>query len=378
MIFLVSILKCDNYDYSNMLDVVNKSFENLGGIEKYISKGDKVLLKANLIMKKSPEDAATTHPALIYALAKTLIDYGADVTIGDSPGGPFSEVLLKGLYKQTGMEEAARLSGAKLNFDTSSTVVPFPDGESLKSFTVANMVLNADKVISVCKLKSHGMTRYTGAVKNMFGAIPGTTKAEYHFLCKDVESFSKCLTDICLLTKPCLSFMDAVMAMEGNGPTSGTPRFVGAVLAAENPFELDICGAKIINTPVNEIPLLKHAVEKNLCAGNSDYIELLGDNIKDFIVADFKVPQNKSIHFLKNSKLIKKFVNPRPVFNHSACIGCADCAKNCPAKVIEMVNHKPKIKNMEECIRCFCCQELCPKKAVDIYKPLVLKVLSKL
>jgi len=361
-----------------MLEVVKKSFENLGGIEKYIKKGEKVLLKANLIMKKSPEDAATTHPALIYALAKTLVDYGADVTIGDSPGGPFSEVLLKGLYKQTGMEDAAKLSGAKLNFDTSSTLVDYPDGEALKKYTVANMVLNADKVISVCKLKSHGMTRYTGAVKNMFGAIPGTTKAEYHFLCKDVESFSKCLTDICLLTKPVLSFMDAVTGMEGNGPTSGTPRFVGAVLASENPFELDICGAEIINTPVEEIPLLKYAVERKLCAESSEKIEIKGEKVKDFIVENFKVPQNKSIHFFKDSKLIKKFVNPRPVFNHSICIGCADCAKNCPAKVIDMVKNKPKINNIEDCIRCFCCQELCPKKAVDVHKPFILKLLSKL
>lgn len=383
MIGLISILKCENYDYENMLTVVQKTFNNLGGIEKYIKKGEKVLLKVNLVMKKSPEEAATTHPALVYALAKTLVDYGADVTIGDSPGGPFSETLLKGMYKHTGMEDAAEKSGAKLNFDTSSAVVENPDGIALKKLTVATMVLNADKVISVCKLKSHSMTRYTGAAKNMFGTIPGTTKAEYHFNCQDVESFSVCLADICLFSSPVLSFMDAVEAMEGNGPTAGTPRHVSAVLAGENPFELDLCGAKIINTPPMEIPLLKHAIERRLCPDSAESLDISGDNINDFIVKDFKVPQNKSMYFLGQNppefllKFVKKHINPRPVFDHSICVGCGDCADNCPAKVIAMENRKPHLVSTEKCIRCFCCQELCPRKAVSVYKPFILRMLSK-
>ena len=380
---MVSILSCENYDYENMLKVVKETFDNLGGIEKYIKKGEKVLLKVNLVMKQAPEEAATTHPALAYALAKTLVDYGAEVTIGDSPGGPFSETLLKGMYKHTGMEEAAALSGAKLNFDTTSSLVDNPNGQTLKKLTVANMVLNADKVISVCKLKTHSMTRYTGASKNMFGTIPGTTKAEYHFNCQDVESFSVCLTDICLFANPVLSFMDAVEAMEGNGPTAGTPRHVGAVLAGTNPFELDICGAKIINTSPDEIPLLKHATQRGLCKKYVDEIEIIGEKIDKFVVEDFKVPQNKSMYFLgKNPpeflmNFVKKHINPRPVFDHNVCVGCGDCAANCPAKVIKMENRKPHLISTEKCIRCFCCQELCPRKAVSVYKPFILRMLSK-
>ena len=380
---MVSIKKCDSYNYEEVLSVIKETWKNMGGIEKYIKKGENVLLKVNLVMRKAPEEAATTHPAVVRAVAQTLVEYGANVTIGDSPGGPFMETLLKSIYKHTGMEEAASLSGASLNFDTTSSVHKNPDGHALKSITVANMVTNADKVINICKLKSHSMTRYSGAAKNMFGTIPGTTKAEYHFTCQDIESFSKCLTDICIFANPVITFMDAVTAMEGNGPTAGDPRHVGVILAGENPFELDICGSRIINTVPNEIPLLKHAIERGLCADDYKKVEIKGDNIENFVVEDFKVPQNKSMYFLgKNPpkfvlKFINKHINPKPVFDHKTCIGCGDCAKNCPAKVIEMKNHKPYLIDTEKCIRCFCCQELCPKKAVSVHKSAVLKLLSK-
>ena len=378
----VSIKKCDNYNYEKVKKSVEQCFENLGGIEKYIKKGERVLLKTNLVMRKEPKEAATTHPAVTAAIAEILTDYGAYVEIGDSPGGPFNEVILKSIYKHTGMESAARKSGASLSFDTTSKTVKNPYGAKLKELTLTNMVLKADKVISVGKLKTHCMTRMTGAVKNMFGAVPGTKKAEYHFNCQDIESFANCLCDICAFVNPVLSFLDAVTGMEGNGPTAGKARHIGLIMAGDNPFELDMAAAKVINTPPEEIPLLKCAIDRRLCSMDLSKTEFFGEPLSDCVIKDFAVPENKSVHFFgKNTpKFVLNFasthIHPHPVFTKK-CVGCGICAENCPAKIITIKNKRAKA-DLRKCIHCFCCQELCPQKAVDIKRPVILKLMSKL
>ena len=339
-------------------------------------------MKVNIVMRKKPEDAATTNPIFVAALAKTLVDYGCNVIIGDSPGGPFNEVMLRAIYKTTGMEHAAKISGAHLNFSTESTTVENPNGNMLKKLTVAKFAVAADKIISVSKLKSHSMTKMTGAVKNMFGIIPGTVKAEYHFNYPDADAFSESLIDICQYARPVLSFMDSIYAMEGAGPTAGIPKKVGAILASPNPFELDLAASVILNAKATEFPLIKHAIERNLCSKDIAGIEFVGDEISQFIQKDFKLPDIKSIHFLgKNTpkiieRAVKRNLQPKLFFNTSLCVGCGDCAKNCPAKVIKIENKVPHV-NLEKCIRCFCCQELCPMKAVEIKRPFLFKILSK-
>ena len=380
---LVSVVGCNNYEYNKVSLAIEKSITNLGGLEKYLNKGETVLLKVNLVMRKHPNNAATTHPIFVQALAEIIITYGCQVVIGDSPGGPFSEILLRPLYKTTGMAEAALLSGASLNYNTSVTEVETPNGLLQKKLTVATFATKVDKIISVAKLKSHCMTKMTGAVKNMFGIIPGTTKAEYHFEKSDIANFSDCLIDICLYGNPILSFVDGIIGMEGNGPTGGTARNTAVVLASDNPFELDLAMSKIMNLSIDEVPLLKRMVERKLCSKNADYIKTAGDNIDQFIAKDFIIPKTNSMHFLGNNppKFLKKFVQnnfqSKPIFKYSNCIGCGDCVLNCPAKIITMKGQKPDI-DLTKCIRCFCCQELCPKNAVDVKQPFILKVLSKL
>lgn len=379
---MVSVEKCDSYEYEKIKSAVQKCADNLGGFGKYIKKGEIVLIKPNLIAKKEPDDAATTHPYVVAAIAELVSAQGAKAIIGDSPGGPFNAAVLKALYKTTGMEDAAALSGASLSYDTTSTTVDNPSGERLKKLTVTNMALKADKIISAAKFKSHSMMYLTGAAKNMYGTIPGTTKAEYHFFCQDTASFANALIDICLFTKPVLSFTDAVYGMEGNGPTGGDKRFIGAIIASENPFEADLAMAQTAGAKPEEIPMLKEAIRRRLCTDEAKKLEFCGCAPEQFIMSDFKIPRNKSIYFLGDNvpvfleNFIKRHMSPKPVFNSALCIGCGECMRSCPAKVITMPQHFP-VADIQNCIRCYCCQELCPKKAVTIKVPAVLKLMAK-
>lgn len=379
---IVSLVECREYDYNLVKKSIIESFNNLGGIEKYINKGDKVLLKLNLLMKKKPEEAATTHPIFTKALAEVLIEYGAKVIIGDSPGGPFNERMLKGIYKVCGIDKIADETGAILNYNTNGIEVPNPEGKYLKNLTVAEMIKEADKVISVSKLKTHGLAVFTGAVKNMFGIVPGLIKAEYHLTMPEIEEFSDALVDICLCGKPTLSFMDGIVGMEGHGPSAGEPREIGAVLASASPYHLDVVATSIINLNPIEVPTIKRCIEREICTGTFEDIELVGEKIEKFIIEDFVIPETRTIKLVSDwmPQFVRSFIDnmtrPRPIFSHEECIGCRDCEEACPPKVINMKNNKP-IVSLEGCIRCFCCQELCPKKAVKIHRPWMLRKMAK-
>ncbi|EOC99574.1 DUF362 domain-containing protein [Caldisalinibacter kiritimatiensis] len=379
----VSLVECRDYNYDLVKKSVVKSFENLGGIEKYINKGETVLLKINLLMKKRPEEATTTHPAVVKALAEVIIEYGANVLIGDSPGGPFNERMLKGIYKVCGMEKVAEETGANLNYNTNEMTVKNDKGKILRNLTVTEMLKDVDKVISVSKLKTHGMATFTGAVKNMFGIIPGVLKAEYHLKMPDIKDFSDVLVDICEYANPVLSFMDGIVGMEGEGPSAGDPREVGVLISSTSPHHLDVVATSIINLKPTDVPTIQRSVERGLCKGNLDDVKLIGGSIEKFRIEDFKVPKTKSIDFISDIlpkpvvNMLNSMLRPKPVFNYKDCVGCGDCAANCPPKVIEMVNNRPVV-DLDGCIRCFCCQELCPKEAVTIRRPLLMRVLSKL
>lgn len=380
--YKVILNRCETYEYKKIKELLKKQIDALGGMDKFVNKGETVAIKPNLVMKKAPDEAATTHPSLIRAAAELVIEAGGRAVIAESPGGPFNELMLKSIYKTCGMTEAAELSGAELNFDTSTSEYPFPEGMLLKRITAAEAIVRADKIINVCKLKTHGMATMTGAVKNMFGVIPGTMKAEYHLNRSNITDFANALIDICLFSHPILSITDAVDCMEGNGPTGGTPKYVGAVMTSENPFALDIASAYILGIDTKKIPVCAEAIKRGISPESIKDIVLLGDDIESLRVKDFVIPKTKPINVTENlPKFLYRFVNgilqPYPCFDHTKCISCGRCAANCPPKALSMENGKPSF-NKEKCIRCFCCQELCPAVAVEIRKPLLYKMFSSL
>ncbi len=377
----VVLKACKTYDVARIKRELVDSVDLLGGLNQYVSRGERVLLKVNLLMKKRPEEATTTHPAFVEALAEILLEHGCEVIIGDSPGGPFTQSALKGIYKACGYETLAKSLPVTLNYNVNAIEVHSDTCKILKKLSVIEVMTQVDKVISVSKLKTHGMMRFTGAVKNLFGTIPGLTKAEYHFKMPGIEEFSDMLVDVCMNANPVLSFMDGIVGMEGAGPSAGEPRAVGVILVSPSPYALDLAAVDIVGMEATTVPTVMRSIERNLVSNSLDKINLLGTSIEAFRISDFKIPKIGNPEFLRKApkpvkKLADLMLKPRPVFRYSKCVGCGECARSCPPTAIIM-NQKRPVVNLEKCIRCYCCQELCPAKAVDIHKPLMNKLFFK-
>jgi uncharacterized protein (DUF362 family)/Pyruvate/2-oxoacid:ferredoxin oxidoreductase delta subunit len=370
----VALEKCDNYDYGQVEQAVRRVVDNLGGIKKFVKPGQRVLLKINLLMKKRPEEAVTTHPAVIEAVIKLVQEAGGVPIIGDSPGGPYNVRMLKGIYKETGIEEVAQRTGAELNWDVGEITLPHPEGKVTKSLTVTTCCANADVVISMSKLKTHGMTVMTGSVKILFGVIPGLLKAEYHLKMPKIADFAEMLVDIVELVKPKLTIMDAVVGMEGDGPSGGTPRKIGAVLGGSNSYAVDVVASDIIGLKPENVPTIMAARGRGFVS-RLEEVELVGAELAGFRIKDYKAPKGFPVNFLDGKvplvvrNAVLNRVRPIPLFVHDKCVGCSDCVKCCPPKALVLNEAKRPVVDLNLCIRCFCCQELCPKKAVEIKRP---------
>jgi len=365
----VSILGCSSYEENKVQEIVDRLLLNLGGIEKFIKSGENVVIKPNFIARKSPNDAATTNPALLLAVTRAVMAIGAHVTIAESPGGPYNPTILKRLYETCGASYVAEKTGCTLNYDTSYEDIVY-HGEVRREFSIISPIVKADKVISVAKLKTHTMTCYTGAVKNLFGTIPGLYKAQYHLERSEKDSFCSMLVDLCQYVNPCLSFIDAVVGMEGDGPTSGTPREIGAIMASASPYELDLAAVHMVGIGDDEALTVKESLKRGLTCPY-DELDMTGDDIDKFAITNFKRARGGEINFLKRmnlpaglTKKLNRMATARPVFDKKTCVGCGECARCCPPKAIEIVDHFPQV-DYESCIKCFCCQELCPQKAVS-------------
>lgn len=379
---LVAVTRCSGYDDPRAVkEAVRRSIDLVGGMSSFIRSGSRVLIKPNLVMKKRPEEMATTHPLVLEAVIDLVHEAGARAVIGESPGGPFTPAVLAGVYRVCGIEEVARRTGAELSFDVGQIEVPHPAGRLVNRLTLASAIAGADAVISVSKLKTHGMTTYTGAVKNLFGAIPGLLKAEYHLRMPDLKDFANLLVDVATLVNPVLSVMDGIVGMEGAGPTAGKPRPIGAVLASPDPFALDVAALSLIGLDPGRVPTVVAARERGLPADPGD-IRLVGEPLSQLAVKDFIIPKTGEINWFKGrvprflEAYLTNLLRPKPVFLDKVCIGCGDCFRHCPPKAITMQDRRPVV-DLKACIRCFCCQELCPHQAVEIRRPWLAQKLLK-
>lgn len=362
---------------------LREGLAELGGMSAFVKPGQKVLLKVNLLMKKRPEEAVTTHPSVVEAVVRLVQEAGGIPIIGDSPGGPYTVSALQAIYARSGLREVAKRTGAILNEDVGQTTIQYPEGKLAKSLIVTNCVLDADVVIPLSKLKTHGMMTFTGAVKILFGVIPGLLKAEYHLKMFKVHDFADLLVDIATWVRPTLSIMDGVVGMEGDGPSAGKPRNIGALILSTDPFALDVVATELIGLKPENVPTIMAARARSLTSRLNE-IQLKGDSRSLWRIQDFLIPKAVSTNFLDMVPLphnVKMFVlnrvRPRPIFEHATCVGCSDCVNNCPPKAITMNENQRPIVDLEACVRCFCCQELCSQQAVKLFRPWLGRTLLK-
>ena len=379
----VSVTKCDSYNSDEVKKALFEALEALGGLG-WVKEGMKVAVKANLVSFMSPDKAATTHPTLLCELVKMLVEKGADVVVGDSPGGIYNSVYVNKVYKATEMYEVEKVGG-RLNRDFGQTEVKNPDGKVLKSFIYTSWLDEADAIINFCKLKTHGMMGMSAAAKNIFGVIPGTLKPEYHFRFPNHDDFARMMVDLDEFFKVRLCICDAVVGMEGNGPTMGTPRKIGAVIASESPHKMDLVCAKIIGLTKADVPTLEAAFERGFIPASTEELSVFGD-VDSFVINDFKnIPAHTSVEFKKDSTkffgkmagfITGKALRSVPALKVNECVGCGVCRDICPAKAIKIEKGKAVI-DRKLCIRCFCCQEFCPKGAMKVRRTLIARILNK-
>ena len=376
----VSIVRCADYGEETCERALREVLVPFGGLD-WVRPGMRVVIKANLVSAMKPEKAATTHPALLAALTRMLRERGAHVVIGDSPGGTFAATHLSAVYRTCGLSEA-EAAGAELNRDFSQKEAALPEAHTAKHITYTGYLDGADAIISFCKLKSHGMLSLSAATKNLFGAIPGIIKPEYHYRYPDPMDFADMLIDLNEFFRPKLYLVDAVQTMEGNGPTAGTPKYMGALLAGTNPHKIDLLCAKLIGLEAKNVPTLRAAQERGLTPASAEELEISGD-AERFVCKDFvTVQKGTGTDFgAQKGKLLgaaaKTVLRARPKLKRSRCVGCGVCRDTCPAHAIVIEKGKAKI-DRRACIRCFCCQEFCPKGAMRVHRTWVARIAGKL
>lgn len=347
---IVSIAKCDDYTLEKVYHAIHRSLSLLNGTEMLVRPGKKVLLKLNLLSSsQTPERAVNTHPAVVRALVDIFQkDFGCEVYIGDSSGSVKNSSTFNA-FRVTRINEIAENTGAKIvNFDKDKYIDVYnKDYEILDKFRIARTLREVDFIVSVPKLKTHGLTQYTGAIKNMLGSIPGNGKKNVHLIAPKPTVFAKALVDIYQMAPPHLIIMDAIVGMEGNGPNAGNPKKVGLIISSRDSVALDTVASNIIGFEPMAVPTIRFAHQRGLGIGELRNITVAGESIQNVAVHDFKKPSSGAQDFagkyLPNFLLAMMFDNTCSTFstvNHSNCTRCYECVRNCPAGACQKTREK--------------------------------------
>ncbi len=370
----VALVACDSYDDARVYSAVTRGLDLVGGVSNFIKHGEKILLKPNVLFGSDPAKCVTTHPSVFKAAGRLLQEAGAQVSCGDSAGFGSCESNMR----RAGLKKAAdELSIPLADFDEGQEVI-HKAALLNKRFIIANGVLASDGIVSLPKLKTHGLMRFTGAIKNQFGCIPGINKGQFHIKMPDPYDFAAMLVDLNTFIRPRLYIMDGIMAMQGNGPRSGSPRKMNVLLFSSDPVALDAVACRIIGLNPEFVPTSKRGEEAGLGTYHYANIEIVGDGVEQFIAGDFEVVRRRPVSssggrvmaFLKNQTCAK------PIINQTKCTRCGTCAKVCPVEP-KAIDWDPDDKvnfprhHYDRCIRCFCCQELCPEGAITIKNTLL-------
>ena len=364
----VWLAQCPDYGQS-LEEKIEKAFDALQVWDK-IRPGMKVVLKPNLVMSSKPEQAIITHPAFTAAVGKCVQKAGGRVIIAESPGGPYTPAAMKAMFRATGYRDMAEACGFTLYTDCKSREVTLPQAKRCRELSVVEPFLDRDYLIDLPKLKTHSMVGFSGAVKNLFGTVPGLQKPELHCRFPEREPFSEMLCDLCHFLGPDLSLMDGIWAMEGNGPTGGRRRDLYVIAGSESPWALDVAAASLVGLEPEKITMLWEGHERGYGPLDLSELELVGDPMETLLAPDFLKAEASSTDFIDRlpkflRPAAKKLATPYPRIDKKRCVGCGKCAESCPQHTISLREGKAVIR-YQNCIRCFCCHEMCPKHVVQI------------
>jgi len=352
----------------------------LGGASLFVSPGEKIVLKPNVLLGSNPATCVTTHPAVFKAAGMLMQESGASVFYGDSS----SIGKCEGNCRRSGLKQVADKMGFTIaDFDSGRTV-SHPDALLIKSLLIAKGALDCDGLVSLPKFKTHGLMRFTGAVKNQFGCIPGMAKGQYHVKLADPYDFAAMLVDINTCIKPRLFIMDGIQAMEGNGPRSGKVRNMRVLILSSDPIALDATACRMINLAPAAVPTSLAGEQAGLGTYHAENIEIVGERLESFYTPGFDVDRTPPLHCSSNRLLsfVKNQICEKPVIDKTKCTVCGTCVHMCPVDPKAVDWHtgdkkKPPAYKYDRCIRCFCCQETCPEGAISIKTTPLNRVLQK-
>jgi uncharacterized protein (DUF362 family)/Pyruvate/2-oxoacid:ferredoxin oxidoreductase delta subunit len=377
----VALVKCTSYDSREVLTAVRTGLDLLGGISHFVKPGERIVLKPNVLIGTSPDNGVTTNTSVFRAVATLFRAAGAVVSYGDSAAFGKCE----GNLRRAGLKKVGDELGLQIADFDSGREVSHKDALLVKKFVIANGVLDNDGLVSLPRFKTHGLTLFTGAIKNQFGCIPGLLKSQYHTKLPDPYDFSTMLIDLNTLIKPRLYILDGITAMEGNGPRSGKPKQLNVLLFSTDPIALDATACRIIDLDPAIMPTSKPGETAKLGTYHADNIELVGGDIETFHDPTFDVNRTPPAHNTGGwlNKFLKNQITPRPVINKSICDLCGICVKMCPVnpKAVDWYQgdkSQPPRHDYDRCIRCYCCQETCPDGAILIESPLLGRLFSKI
>lgn len=362
----VFLARADTYETDEIRAAIHRCFEAFGGA-KALCGGKKVVVKPNLLLAFPPEAAATTHPAVVQAVCEELIAADCKVVVAESAGGAAVLQRQKKLYNVTGMEQAASASGAELPLTFDVRTVKYPAGQVCRSFQLLSEIADAEFLVDVGKMKTHGFAYYTGAVKNLFGSVPGLTKPAMHSLYPDREHFAGMIADLCELVHPGFCILDGVYGMEGHGPSGGSPKRANVIVAGVNPYAVDLAAMHVMGLDPDKAPIHREGVRRGEAPEKLEELTLSGDPLDSFRTHFVPADGSKKARHPFLPKPIRRILDERfkvfPAIIRKKCVGCGECAKTCPRRTIHIENKKAVV-DYDGCIRCYCCHELCPKKAI--------------
>ena len=355
------------YSADALTPVINAMLDSQG--DHWISRGERVLIKPNMLLPATPQEGIVTHPEIVRVVAEYLLDRGAVVQVSDSP--PISN--FHKIIRQSGYFKI--LNDMDINLKPLRGSVQVDIGEPFGKIDISRDIMEADKVINLAKLKAHAHMTLTLGVKNMFGAIVGLRKPEWHMRAGvDRVHFARLIVQIYQAVQPVFTIVDGITALEGQGPgRSGIPRELGLVIGGQNAHAVDKTICTLLGMDPRTLLTSRLAAELGFFDGD---VHVDGDI---HIVDDFRFPELSSLSIGPDAlnRFMRTYVIQRPVVDNDKCKLCGECWQICPAKVISH-NTRSIQFNYDNCIRCYCCLEVCLHGAIEAKEPILGKIRRKL